>query len=125
MDTEEYLASISTAYINDFVSNFGYNFMQHERISELEEICTSYRIDLTALNERPVNSRAEGSLIQIYDANHNDSVENPLISNFNAYIVKIKLALLSNCGLVNYDVNANNELISLIGQLENVNFSVE
>jgi hypothetical protein len=125
MDTEEYLASISTAYINDFVSNFGYNFMQHERIAELEELCTSYRIDLTALNERPVNSRAEGTLIQIYDANHNDNVENPLIANFNAYIVKIKLALLSNCGLVNYDVNANNELNRLIEQLENVDFTVE
>jgi hypothetical protein len=124
MDTEEYLASISSAYINDFVSNFGYNFMQHERVLELEEICKDYRIDLTAL-EVSDDKYSESKLIQIYDGTvSNDKSNSPLIANFNSYIVKIKLALLSNCGMVNYDVNANNELNDLIKQLENVNFSI-
>lgn len=125
MDTEEYLASISSAYINDFVSNFGYNFMQHERVLELEEICKDYRIDLSAL-EVSQDKYSESKLVQIYDGTvSNDKSNNPLIANFNAYIVKIKLALISNCGMVNYDVNANNELNDLIKQLENVNFSIE
>jgi len=126
MDTEEYLASISTAYINDFVSNFGYNFMQHERIIELEEICKDYRIDMSALNNLSFKNCDEASLIQIYDGETtNEPSESPLISNLNTYITKIKFALLSNCGMVNYDVDANNELNILIEQLENVNFSVE
>ena len=126
MDTEEYLASISTSYINDFVSNFGYNFMQKDRLIELEELCSEYKMDLSTLNRQSISDKSMSELSKIYDGSDEDGrTPSPLIDNFNGYITKVKLALLSNCGFVNYDVNANNELNTLISELNTINFTPE
>jgi hypothetical protein len=126
MDTEEFLASISSAFINDFVSNFGYNFMGKDRLIELESVCLQYKMDLSIVNKTSINHSNKINLGAIYDELESvQSNSSPLLENFNSYIMKIKLALLSNCGFVNYDVNANNELNNLINELEEIDFTIE
>ncbi len=100
--------------------------MQKERLIELEQLCIDYRMDLSTLNRQSVTANTMSSLSAIYDGNEIDgTIHTPLIDNFNGYITKVKLALLSNCGFVNYDINANNELNILISELNLISFTVE
>ena len=48
-----------------------------------------------------------------------------MIANYNKWLSKIKIALISNCGFVNYNVVENHELKELIAELEKLNFSIE
>ena len=121
-ETEEQLASISSDFFNDFVANFGFNFMQTDRINELKEIAQEYQLDISSLFSEQKNIR-EDDLINIFDNNHISDA--PLINSFNNYILKIKLALLSNCGFVNYNVNANNEINTLLSGLDQIEFKIQ
>jgi hypothetical protein len=123
-DTEEYLASIITEYINDFVSNFGFNFMKDDRLEELLSIAQIYKQDMTLIT-RVSKEDKEAQLLEIY--NKLDSIDNvspPLRENFRLFILKMKLAMLSNCGFVTYDMQQNDSLKELIHQLNEIRFSL-
>jgi hypothetical protein len=124
IDTEEYLASIITEYINDFVSNFGFNFMKDDRLEELLSIAQIYQQDMTLIT-RVSKEDKEAQLLEIY--NKLDSIDNvspPLRENFRLFILKMKLAMLSNCGFVTYDMQQNDSLKELIHQLNEIRFSL-
>jgi hypothetical protein len=113
-DTEEYLASLITFYINDFVANFGFNFIREDKKLNLVELGRTYKIDVDSLNSSNALDD-ENSLKKVYD--YSDSVSgfpSPLISNASQYFTKMKLAMISNCGFANYDVKANQELKNII-----------
>jgi len=123
-DTEEYLASIITEYINDFVSNFGFNFMKDDRLEELLSIAQIYKQDMRLITRDSIEDK-EDQLLLIY--NKMDSVDNvspPLRENFRLFILKMKLAMLSNCGFVTYDMEQNDSLKRLINQLNEIRFSL-
>jgi hypothetical protein len=123
-DTEEYLASIITEYINDFVSNFGFNFMKDDRLEELLSIAQIYKQDMRLITRDSIEDK-EDQLLLIY--NKMDSVDNvspPLRENFRLFILKMKLAMLSNCGFVTYDIEQNDSLKVLINQLNEIRFSL-
>lgn len=123
-DTEEYLASIITEYINDFVSNFGFNFMKDDRIDEVTKIARIFNQDLSLLF-RDSNENKQKVLVDIYDKM--DTIHNlppPLINNFRLFVLKMKLAMLSNCGFVNYNVEENEKLRLLLEKLKNMNFKL-
>ena len=50
---------------------------------------------------------------------------NPMIENYNKYISMFKVALISNCGFVNYDVNANNELVNILKRVDVLNINIQ
>jgi len=123
-DTEEYLASIITEYINDFVSNFGFNFMKDDRIDEVIKIAKIFSQDLTLLI-RDENENKQKILMDIYDKM--DTVDNlppPLINNFRLFVLKMKLAMLSNCGFVNYNVTENEKLKVLLEKVQEIDFNL-
>lgn len=123
-DTEEYLASIITEYINDFVSNFGFNFMKDDRLEELLSIAQIYKQDMRLITRDSIEDK-EDQLLLIY--NKMDSVDNvspPLRENFRLFILKMKLAMLSNCGFITYDIEQNDSLKVLINQLNEIRFSL-
>ena len=123
-DTEEYLASIITEYINDFVSNFGFNFMKEDRINEIVEIAKNFNQNLGLLSVRE-NFDYHNELKNIYDKA--DSIENvsaPLIENFQLFTLKIKLAMISNCGFSNIDEHMNMTLVEIIDRLKKINFNL-
>ncbi len=120
-DTEEYLAAYFTGNINDFVCTFGFNFMQDARKSELIAIGEQYDegISKKLVEEQMPVSNAD--LKVIYDS---PSQTQPLHENFMLYLVKMRLALLSNCGFKNYDINANDQLKKIIDSIEKLDFTL-
>jgi hypothetical protein len=127
---EEFLAGVCTNYLNEFVTSFGFNFMGDERIDELRIVCEELNIDFSALiSNKPLPNKND--LIPFFDnqdstdSNLNELRFNPMIENYNKYITKLKLSLLSNCGFVNYDVQANNELIILIKKINDLSFTIQ
>jgi len=121
----EYLAYVSSNYINEFVSNFGVSFMSEDRLAEIHEIGSEFKIDMGLLNANSKEPKAE-ELIDIFDAPA--SVEHqsiPLIENYSVFILKTRLALLSNCGFANYDVKSNDELSSIISNIESLQFNLD
>jgi hypothetical protein len=121
-DTEEYLAAIITEFINDFISNFGFNFMKEERIQEVMKIANDYNQDVSLFIKDGKQDKSE-VLLAIYDKMETrDAVAPPLIENFQLYILKLKLAMLSNCGFANYNIASNNQLNEMIQNLDSFDF---
>jgi len=123
-DTDEYLASICCSYINDFVSNFGFNFMMDERRQNVLSIAKEYNIDTSILLEVS-NSITETEIVNIFeeDSSQNDLlITFPVVNQYKCFITKIELILLSNCGFRSYDVKANNELSNIITEIETIEF---
>ena len=121
----EYLSFVSANYINEFVANFGVSFMSGDRLTELHEIGNSFKMDMKLLNNRN-NGATEETLINVFDAPASVEQQSiPLIENYSLFILKIRLALLSNCGFANYDVKSNDELSSIISNIESLDFKLE
>ena len=125
-DTEEYLASIITSYINDFVSNFGFNFMSEDRKNQVISLASTYQeIELESLMIRS-NEVSEYEISKLFDEDDstNDlTITFPVVDHYKNFITKIQLILLSNCGFRNYDVEANSKLEKLISQISHLNFN--
>ncbi len=128
-ECEEYLASISCSYLNDFVCNFGFNFMAGDRKNELFELCEDYKIDYKFIdNQEFLQSNKNNLITDIFDKGrlsmHNRENSEPIFESYNAFVVKMKLALLSNCGFANYDINANNTLDEIIEDVDALTFNL-
>ena len=119
-DTDEYLASIICSYINDFVSNFGFNFMMDERKKQVLELAIQYKIDTGTLmiesgNVEEIDIR---NLFEEDSSNNNLTITYPVVDHYNSFLTKIKLILLSNCGFRTFDILANDKLDKLIKEME-------
>lgn len=128
-ECEEYLAAISCSYINDFICNFGFNYMASDRKVELFELCEEYQIDYKFVdNQEFLRTRKNDLIVHIFDKGglsmENRDNSTPIIESYNAFVVKMKLALLSNCGFANYDINANNALDEIIEEVETLTFKL-
>jgi hypothetical protein len=123
-DTEEYLASIITEYINDFVSNFGFNFMKEDRINEIVKIAKTFNQNLNLLTREHI-SDYDTELKRIYDQTDSlDSIDIPKSENFQLFTLKIKLAMLSNCGFALEDENMNESLSKILHKLNLLKFEL-
>lgn len=119
-DTDEYLASIICSYINDFVSNFGFNFMMDERKKQVLELAIQYKINTRTLmiesgNVEEIDIR---NLFEEDSSNNNLIITYPVVDHYNSFLTKIQLILLSNCGFRTYDILANDKLDKLIKEME-------
>ena len=123
--TQEYLSAISTNYFNDFVSNFGFNFMSKSRLDELFDLCKEYNEDIDLL-KYPITSVNKEELISIYDTGETrqEVVVNPLVDNFRLYLLKMKLAMISNCGFSNYNIEENDKLNDIVKELNTISFEL-
>lgn len=128
---KSFFASVSSQYLNDFISNFGFNFYNDEKLKELETISSDFELNYETLissNNSYVNEIVIKNIfdnISNNDVNAIDDGLNAMIANYNKWLSKIKIALISNCGFVNYNVVENHELKELIAELEKLNFSIE
>lgn len=129
--TEEYLSAICAAYINDFVTNFGFSLVSSEKVQELELISEEYNFHVQGVLKPQSESVSDETLVQIFDGlssiNGNMNVledMRPMIDNYGNFVTKIKLALLANCGFVNYDLEANAKLGNLIKEIDSLNFNL-
>jgi hypothetical protein len=122
-ESEEYLASVSTALLNEFVTNFGYSFISIEKLNDVEELKGDFPIDFSILRSENTGV-SEKELKDLFDGMGNklNNSSSQLSDAFRQYIQKIKVVLLSNCGFVNFDVQSNSQLNELLGRLEQLNF---
>jgi transcriptional/translational regulatory protein YebC/TACO1 len=98
--------------------------MKDDRLEELLSIAQIYKQDMRLITRDPIENK-EDQLLLIY--NKMDSIDNvspPLRENFRLFILKMKLAMLSNCGFVTYDMEQNDSLKRLINQLNEIRFSL-
>lgn len=120
---EDYLATITSAILNEFISNFGYTFIPHEQLDEIKVLSQTYPINLNVL-ERQSKAISEAELQNLFDLEGKStlSVASHLTEGFQSYMQKIKVALLNNCGYVSYDVEVNDQLKDIIHQIEKLEF---
>ena len=128
-DAEEYLASLCANYINDFLINVGFNYMSNERLEELNKIAETYNINIKALTDSKPDPK-NSELKDFFNTEKTSGVSAAadftyMINSYNQFILKLKLAILSNCGFVNYDVQANNQLSSLLDKMDALHFNLE
>ena len=121
-DTAEYLSSIITSYINDFVSNFGFNFMKEERREQVIELARHKKINIDALMDtsRQISEQSLCSLFEEDDTSNNLIVTYPAINHYRSFVVKIQLILLSNCGFRKYNIEENKALEDLIVKISDL-----
>ena len=128
-DSEEYLASLCTNYINDFLVNVGFNYMSQDRLEELKFIAGQYNINIHLLTDiQPLPDKLE--MKEFFNAERPAEASavadfTYMIESYNKFLLKMKLAILSNCGFVNYDVQANNHLSKLLEKMDALNFNLE
>lgn len=124
IDTSEYLASIITSYINDFSSNFGFNFMTEERQNLVLQLAKEYNIDLELLHieHKEISQEEIADLFDESDSQNARIVTYPVVDHYKAFITKVQLILLSNCGFRNYNIEENQNLKSLISEIESLKF---
>lgn len=70
----------------------------------------------------------EAKLVDVFNALGNDSIQvqdaNAMVEGYNSYLMKFKIAMLSNCGFVNYDVDQNVILEHLLNESGVLNFEI-
>ena len=129
---QEYFASVSSQFLNDFITNFGYNFYSTDKLNELEKINENYDLNLSKISITGIKNIDENDIKNMFDNSLNENSNNianldltAMIENYNTWLNKIKIALISNCGFVNYDVEANIELKEIIISIENLEFNID
>ena len=79
------------------------------------------------LSERSVPK--EENLIELFDKLGEESLSardtNALVEGYNNYLNKFKVAMLSNCGFVQYDIEQNNELDQLLRTVREYSFEIQ
>jgi hypothetical protein len=61
--------------------------------------------------------------LAIYDKmDSRDAVSPPLIDNFQLYVLKMKLAMISNCGFAEYNIDSNRSLSQIIEKMQQLEF---
>ena len=125
-EDEIYFAAITTNMINEFIVNFGTNNFDEFTISRLHDLLSEREKllfnNLTSPNVNPNNQE----LNDIFNANlleGNKSFEN-YIENFEEWKLRMKLALLNNCGYIENEPN-NKQVKNLLYSLENVAFNIQ
>jgi hypothetical protein len=124
-DTDEYLASIISSYLNDFVSNFGYNFMSDERKEQVIELANQYKIDtdLLLFDAKELNETDIQRYFEEDDSSNRLNITYPSVEHYMSYITKIQLILLSNCGFRSYNIAENERLSVILNSLKQLNFN--
>ena len=97
-ESEEYLASVSTALLNEFVTNFGYSFISVDKLQDIEEMKGDFPIDFSILKNEN-SGVSEKQLKDLFDGmgNKMSGSSSQLSDSYRLYIQKIKVVLLSNC----------------------------
>jgi hypothetical protein len=124
-DTDEYLASIISSYINDFVSNFGFNFMSDERLSQVLELAKEFSIDnkLLLISQEPLSELEIQNLFDEDDSTNDLTLSYPVVEHYKSFITKIQLILLSNCGFRAYNIEENENLKGILQNIEQLTFN--
>ena len=113
------------------MTNFGFSLVSSEKLQELELISEEFSFHSQGILKPLSLEVNDKTLVQVFDGlsatgSNTNVLEDmrPMIDNYGNFVTKIKLALLANCGFVNYDLEANAKLGELIKELDSLNFNI-
>jgi hypothetical protein len=127
-ESEEFLATVCASYLNDFVVTLGFNFMREEQRSDLVPLAKQYNLDWANLfmeTEQPDRKHLATLFgVESERSSMADQLLNPMINQYNQFIIRLKLASLRNCGFVNYDIHENALLGELLSSVKELSFTL-
>jgi len=109
---EEFLAETFSLIINEIVMNFDLNYFTSEELIEIENLNNNNNF-----NYYHPSMLVDANAIQNLFENNTDektTVNSVVLEKYNKWIEFFRISLLVNCGFVNYDENANNQLKELM-----------
>jgi hypothetical protein len=109
---EEFLAETFSVIINEIVINFDLNYLTPEELVEIDNLKSNNNFNY--YNSKKI---ADPETVQYLFENNTDektTVNGVVLEKYNKWIEFFRISLLVNCGFVNYDENANNQLKELI-----------
>ena len=109
---EEFLAETFSLLINEIVINFDLNYFTNEELIEIENLKLNNNFKFY---NKTVPSDPK-TIQDLFENNTNEktSVSTVVLEKYNKWIEFFRISLLVNCGFVNYDEKANNQLKELI-----------
>lgn len=126
-EAEKYLAAVLASYFNEFIGQFGVNDLPQDVFNNVETLQPQLKGYVSQfLTPRAIPSA--NILVDLFDKLGEDTLQvkdtNAMIEGYNSYLNKFKIAVLSNCGFVHYDIEQNNELNQLIKNAKEFNFEI-
>jgi hypothetical protein len=124
--TEEFLAAAVTSYFNEFICQAGMNWLGIEILENVKTLLPQLAVFINNVNA-PDAIPVENELVAVFDSFASEGTSeklNPLFDGYNSFLSKFKIALLSNCGFVDYDVAQNAVLNDLINKSTNLHFEL-
>jgi hypothetical protein len=122
--SEEYMAAVCCALLNDFVAGFGYGMLGTAHVEEIQQVAGGLGLDLSTL-ALPEGDPDRSALAALFADDAEQERPAPMVKEYNRYLQRLKVALLYNCGAAGYDAEANHDLSSILHVLEACTFQVE
>ena len=113
---EEFLAETFSLIINEIVINFDLNYFTPEELLEIQNLKNNNNF-----NYYNTTTLVDAQAIQHLFENNTDektTVNSVVLEKYNKWIEFFRISLLVNCGFVNYDENANNQLKELVNSFK-------
>jgi hypothetical protein len=126
-EAEEYLAAVLSQYFNEFIGQFGVNDLSQDVFDNVETLQPQLKTYVKQFLMPRVTPSSD-VLVNLFDKLGEDTLHindtNAMVEGYNSYLNKFKIAVLSNCGFVHYDIEQNNELNQLIQTAKDFNFEI-
>lgn len=116
--TEEFLAETFSLLINEIIINFDVSYFTDEEQNEINVLKNS-----NEFNYYDKTIPADDKTIQKLFENNSDELINAqtiVLDKYNKWIELFRISLLVNCGFVNYDEEANNQLKGIITDINEI-----
>jgi hypothetical protein len=114
-DIEGFIAETFCLLINEIVINFDINYFTAEEAIEITNLkgSTNFKFYNKSIStdQKTIQDLFENNLDEMYDVNK------ILLDKYNKWIEFFRISSLVNCGFVNYNEQANNELKGLLNDL--------
>jgi len=109
---EEFLAETISLIINEIIMNFDLNYFTAEELAEIDNLKNNNNFNFYNLLKQIDND----TIHNLFENNSNEKtiLNSVVLEKYNKWIEFFRISLLVNCGFVNYDENANNELKELM-----------
>lgn len=109
---EEFLAETFSLIINEIVINFDLNYFTNEELIEIENLMLNNNFKFYNKTV-PSDQKTIQDLFEV-NTDEKTSASTVVLEKYNKWIEFFRISLLVNCGFVNYDEKANNQLKELI-----------
>lgn len=114
---EEFLAETISLIINEIIMNFDLNYFTQDELTEIDNLKNNNNFNFYNLLKQIDDVTIHNLFENI--SNEKTILNSVVLEKYNKWIEFFRISLLVNCGFVNYDENANNQLKELMNSFNN------